>query len=208
MKLIGSYLSHFVRRVAIPLNIYGIEFELVEASVATDQDVIQKHSKLARVPSLVLDDGEILIDSDYILKEIDLMVPVADRLVPVSQDLNREYGQVLASLTGSMDKATAWFYESFRRPKVLVWDEWAGHLRSQLVGGILQVEERLGSDMAGPDYLFENRMTHADIAVGLVVPLGKLAAGELVNEKSCPKLCALADRMNSLDAFAATAASS
>ena len=201
MKLIGNYLSHFVRRVAIPLEIYGLEYELIEASVATDQDIIRQHSKLARIPSLVLDDGEVLIDSDYILVEIDAMVPESSRLLPGVP--GREYGQVIASLTGAMDKATAWFYELHRRPKELVWDEWGEHLRSQLAGGVLQVEERV--ELA-PDetFLFDNKMTHADIAVGLIYPLAAMAAPDVVSEESCPRLSQLSSHMNAMDAFKKT----
>lgn len=204
MKLIGTYVSHFVRRVAIPLKIYGIDFEQIDVSVATDQKVIRQHSKLARIPSLIMDDGDTLIDSDYILAEIDQMVDEAKRLRPLQTDNQRAYGQTLASLTGSLDKATAWFYEVHRRPKDLVWCEWADHLKSQLAGGVLQVEGHSKTFQNGSEFLFENRLTHADIAVGLAYPLAHLVSPDQVNDDSCPKLAALSNRMNQLDAFRTT----
>ncbi|NIB43529.1 glutathione S-transferase family protein [Pseudomaricurvus alkylphenolicus] len=206
MKLVGSYLSHFVRRVAIPLNLYGMDYTLLEVSVVKDQTLIREHSKLARIPSLVLDDGDVLIDSDQILMELDQLAPEADRLIPKEPRNRRQYGQVLACLTGAMDKATAWFYEAHRRPKDLVWDEWAEHLKSQLLGGVLQVEENPHIFAEGADYLFENRMTHADIAVGLIFPIAHMVDPEVVNEKTCPKLSALSTRFNELDAFKRTSA--
>lgn len=207
MKLVGTYVSHFVRRVAIPLKIYGINYDAIDASVTTDQAIIKQHSKLARIPSLVLDDGDVLIDSDYILAEIDSMVPENERLTVQNKSNRRHYGQVLAALTGAMDKATAWFYEAHRRPKEFVWDEWAEHLRTQLAGGVLQVEENPHIFANNSEYLFEDRLTHADIAAGLVYPLANMAAADLVNAESCPRLAKLALHMNSLDAFQTTSPS-
>ncbi|MCE2030172.1 glutathione S-transferase family protein [Sessilibacter corallicola] len=204
MKLVGTLLSHFVRRVAIPMQIYGIDYELVEASVVNDQDLIRNHNKLVRIPSLVLDDGDILADSNFILDELDLMVPDDVRLTPSKQENRRSYGQVIASLTGSMDKATAWFYEARRRPENLVWPEWAEHLSTQLAGGLIQVEEMAAENPSHSPYLFEDKITHADIAVGLVYPMANLVTPGLVNENTCPRMHALSKHMNATEAFMST----
>ena len=204
MKLVGSYLSHFVRRVAIPMHVYGIDYELVEASVVNDRELIRSHNKLARVPSLVLNDGDTLADSHFILQELDLMVPAEKRLTPSNAENQRAYGQIIASLTGSMDKATAWFYEARRRPEGLVWPEWAEHLRTQLAGGVLQAEE-VAAKLSGTDYLFEDKLTHADIRVGIIYPLASMVAPDHVSESTCPKLHAISQKVNALDAFKLTA---
>ena len=63
MILIGQYNSPFVRRVGIALHLYGMAFEHRPWSTFSDADRIAPFNPLRRVPTLVLDDGEALIES-------------------------------------------------------------------------------------------------------------------------------------------------
>jgi glutathione S-transferase len=67
MILIGQYDSPFVRRVAIALRLYGIGFEHRPWSTFGDAEKIAPYNPLRRVPTLVLDGGEALIESTIIL---------------------------------------------------------------------------------------------------------------------------------------------
>ena len=71
MILIGQYDSPFVRRVAIALRLYGIGYEHRPWSTFGDADRIAAFNPLRRVPTLVLDDGESLIESGAILDHLD-----------------------------------------------------------------------------------------------------------------------------------------
>ena len=71
MILIGQYDSPFVRRVAIAMRLYGIAFEHKPWSTFGDADKIAPYNPLRRVPTLVLDDGEALIESAMILDHLD-----------------------------------------------------------------------------------------------------------------------------------------
>ena len=68
MILVGQYDSPYVRRVAITLHHYGIAFKRNPISVFTDAADMAKINPLVRIPSLVLDDGEVLIDSGAIIR--------------------------------------------------------------------------------------------------------------------------------------------
>src|SRR5689334_2329113 len=74
MFLIGQYDSPFVRRVAIALRLYGLSFEHRPWSTFGDADKIAPYNPLRRVPTLVLDDGEALIESAIILEYLDELV--------------------------------------------------------------------------------------------------------------------------------------
>ena len=74
MILIGQYDSPFVRRVAIAMRLYGIAFEHRPWSTFGDADKIAPYNPLRRVPTLVLDDGEALIESAMILDYLDDLV--------------------------------------------------------------------------------------------------------------------------------------
>jgi glutathione S-transferase len=67
MILIGQYDSPFVRRVAIAMTLQGVAFEHRPWSVWADAEAIAPFNPLRRVPTLVLDDGEALIESSAIL---------------------------------------------------------------------------------------------------------------------------------------------
>ena len=62
MILIGQYDSSYVRRVGIALRLYAIPFEHRPWSIFGDAEQLQQVNPLIRVPTLILDDGESLID--------------------------------------------------------------------------------------------------------------------------------------------------
>ena len=67
MILVGQYDSPYVRRLAISLRVLGFEYQHDTRSVFADFDAMRKVNPLGRIPSLVLDGGETLIDSAAIL---------------------------------------------------------------------------------------------------------------------------------------------
>jgi glutathione S-transferase len=74
MILIGQYDSSFVRRVAIALRLYGLHFEHRPWSTFGDGDKIAPFNPLSRVPTLLLDGGEALIESTAIRDYLDELV--------------------------------------------------------------------------------------------------------------------------------------
>lgn len=71
MLLIGVNRSPFTRRVAITLNIYGVPFEQRPLSGFGNRAEVKSSNPLGRIPALVLDSGETLIDSDAIVDHLD-----------------------------------------------------------------------------------------------------------------------------------------
>src|SRR5215207_3850524 len=69
--LIGQFDSPFVRRVGIALKLYDVAFEHRPWSTFGDGDKIVPFNPLRRVPTLVLDNGETLIESAAILDHLD-----------------------------------------------------------------------------------------------------------------------------------------
>src|SRR4051812_50113018 len=63
MILIGQYDSPFVRRVAIALRFYDLPFEHRPWSTFGDADKIAPYNPLRRGATLLLDDGEGVIES-------------------------------------------------------------------------------------------------------------------------------------------------
>ena len=84
MRLVGGYGSPYVRRVAISLNALGLPFESNAVSVFENPDAVQQHNPLVRVPALVLDNGEELVESYAILDALDELAGPEKRLTPAS----------------------------------------------------------------------------------------------------------------------------
>ena len=52
MKLIGNFISPYVRRVAVSLNILELPFELEDLFVFKHPDVVRRYNPVVRIPVL------------------------------------------------------------------------------------------------------------------------------------------------------------
>jgi glutathione S-transferase len=84
MLLIGMFDSPFVRRVAISMKLLGIPFEHGNWSVGKDFDRIRNYNPLGRVPTLVTNSGETLMESSAILDYLDELAGPDRALLPRS----------------------------------------------------------------------------------------------------------------------------
>jgi glutathione S-transferase len=165
MILIGQYDSPFVRRVGIALTLYGMPFEHKPWSSFGDAARIRVYNPLTRVPTLVLDDGDVLTDSASMLDYLDSLVAADRRMFPVAEPARHRAMHVASLATGLGDKAVSLFYETLLHTAAS--DVWVERCRTQL-DTTLAV---LNADRAArtTDYWFGDRIGHADIAVAAVV---------------------------------------
>ena len=68
MKLIGMLDSPYVRRVAISLQLLDLKFEHQSLSVFRTFDEFSRINPVVKAPTLVCDDGAVLMDSTLILE--------------------------------------------------------------------------------------------------------------------------------------------
>jgi glutathione S-transferase len=199
MILIGQYDSPFVRRVGIALTLYGLPFEQRPWSVFGDADKIRAYNPLVRVPTLVLDDGEVLIESHSILDYLDRFVPADRAMFPPAEPARHQALKVAALATGLADKAVSLFYE--RRLHAEASEVWVDRCRAQ----ILSVLAVLEADRAGrsTDYWFGDRIGHADIAVAVAMRFLTDAHPGLAAMEQYPELRAMAARLEALPVFQA-----
>jgi glutathione S-transferase len=197
MMLIGQYDSPFVRRVGIALTLYDFPFEHQPWSTFADAEKIRPYNPLTRVPTLVLDDGMVLIDSHVILDYLDSLAPVERVLFPQTEPRRREALKVAALATGLADKAVSLFYE--KRLHSQVSDVWSGRCRTQMANVLAVLE----ADRAGraDAYWFGERIGHADIAVAVVLRFASEVHPDLVALSDYPALGAHAARLEALPAF-------
>ena len=144
MFLIGQYDSPFVRRVAIAMRLYGIPFEHKPWSTFGEGDKIAPYNPLRRVPTLVLDDGEALIESTAIIDYLDEIAREQDKLageamLPSRGADRRRQLRLCALATGLGDKAVSLLYERVLRKDGL--KLWVERCEAQ-IAGVLDVLEK------------------------------------------------------------------
>jgi glutathione S-transferase len=139
MKLIGRYDSPFVRRVGVSLHVLGLSFDHLPLSPFSQADEFRTHASIGRMPALILDDGETLIESGAILDYLDEVVGPASALIPSHGTQRRKALKLLGCATAACDKAVAINYER-RRPANLIYDDWIKRCRSQLVAALVELE--------------------------------------------------------------------
>ncbi len=198
MILVGQYDSPYVRRVAIALHHYGIAFTRNPISVFTDAAQMAAINPLVRIPSLILDDGEVLIDSGAILDHLDEVVGPARALTPRSGLERRRVMQLVAVATGAIDKAGAQVYERHFHAAGVVNEEWLARCRDQMRGGLAYLEGRLAGE-----WLELGRFTQADLTAAALAGYLKLRLSEIDMARDYPRLAALAARCEAMPSFVA-----
>lgn len=198
MILIGQYDSPFVRRVAIALRLYGMDYEHRPWSVFSDADRVAAFNPLKRVPILVRDDGEALIESTAILDALDEAAGAAALIAP-SGAARRQALKICALATGVADKAVSLVYERALHEHVSL--AWSERLEAQ-IGATL---DALQADWSGRNapYWFGERIGHADIAVTCALRFAAEAHPALFAGGRWPCLIRHAAACEALPAFCA-----
>nr|WP_249123212.1 MULTISPECIES: glutathione S-transferase N-terminal domain-containing protein [unclassified Bradyrhizobium] len=195
--MIGQYDSPFVRRVAIALRLYGVAFEHRPWSTFGDADKIAPFNPLRRVPTLVLDDGEVLIESAAILDYLDEQAGAARAMLPESGAPRRHALKVCALATGLGDKAVALVYERVLHKERS--ELWLVRCRTQ-IAAVLDVLEQDRASRTSP-WWFGPRIGHADIAVGCALRFTREAHPGVVDVAHWPALAAHATACEALPEF-------
>ena len=184
MILIGQYDSPFVRRVAIALRLYKIAYEHRPWSTFGDAERIAPFNPLRRVPTLVLDDGEALIESGAILDYLDESVGPSRAMIAQSGAARRRALKVCALATGLADKSVSLIYERVLHQATS--EQWIARCRTQ-IADVLTALESTRIESASP-FWFGAAIGHADIAVACALRFTSEAHPGLFDQQRWPAL--------------------
>jgi len=200
MILVGQYVSPYVRRVAISLRLLGFAYEHDTRSVFRDFSSMRKTNPVGRIPSLILEDGEVLIDSAAILDWLDEAVGPSRSLVPPSGSDRRRALRLIALATGAIDKNITSAYERLVRPEKLRWQDWIARCRKQAEGAL--------EALAIEPWPASAALDQAQITTACMFRFVREADPELLPSGRYPNLDALAQRCEETAVFKATAPAS
>ena len=133
IKLIGMLDSPYVRRVAISLELYGVEFESHPLSVFSSFDAFSRINPAVKAPTLLLDNGIRLMDSSLILAYFEGQASPARKLLPVDPLAQASDLQTLGFILAAGEKAVQNVYEHNLRPAEKQHNPWIERITIQLL---------------------------------------------------------------------------
>ena len=133
MKLIGLLDSPYVRRVAISLELYGIECELEKLSTFGSCTAFSRINPVLKAPTMLLDDGTRLMDSTLILNYFETLAAKEKKLLPVRPHDLAEDLQLLGLILAACEKTVQYVYEQRLRPAEKQHQPWIDRITGQLL---------------------------------------------------------------------------
>src|SRR3979409_1549999 len=160
MLLIGVNRSPYTRRVAITLHAYGLAFEQKALTGFAHRAEVRTSTPLGRIPALVLDNGEVLVDSGAIIDHLDEVHGRERALTPPAGADRRAVLRVAALMMGACDKGLHAAYERNHHPPEKVHQPWIDDCMAQMTLALAAVEAMVAPQQ---DYLLLGRLTQADV---------------------------------------------
>ncbi|MFT3931478.1 MAG: glutathione S-transferase [Spongiibacteraceae bacterium] len=162
MRLIGMLDSPYVRRTAISLDLLGISFTHEAVSVFKDFEHFKTINAVVKAPTLVCDDGEVLMDSSLILQFIEAIQPLSLWSSDV-KELQHEMRAVSLALA-ACDKCVQLIYERNLRPANLHYEPWKTRVTQQILAAFSALEREVALSRTA----FENTRSQASVTSAVV----------------------------------------
>lgn len=199
MQLIGMLDSPFVRRVAITMRMLDIRYEHNPLSIFRTYDEFRQLNPLVKVPTLICDDGEMLVDSNLI---IDYIESLAGRsLMPSDLSVRRVALQRIGTALVAMEKVAQRIYELKVRPEEYRYEPWLVRLNEQLLSAIDAMEKSVTE--LDHDWMFGEQPTQADVTTAVAWRFINYAAPAIADIAPRPALAAFSVRAEELPEFLA-----
>lgn len=190
MKLIGMLDSPYVRRVAISLQLLELPFEHQSLSVFRTFNEFSQVNPVVKAPTLVCDDGTVLMDSTLILQYAEALA--GRSLLPAEpQDLARALRTVGLALA-ACEKAVQIVYERGLRPADKQHEPWVTRVTGQLLAACDGLEQAMPTSM-----------DQAGVSTAVAWEFIQKSVPDAVPASRYAKLAAFSQAAEALPAFAA-----
>ena len=143
MQLIGMLDSPYVRRVAVSLQLLGLRFEHRSVSVFSAFEQFQQINPVVKAPSLVCDDGEVLMDSTLILEYAEGLTAAGKSLVPAGAAERQHVLRLIGLALAACEKSVQIVYERNLRPAEKQHMPWVSRITGQLLAAYAALEAEL-----------------------------------------------------------------
>ena len=190
MKLTFSPASPFARKVRIAAIETGLidKIEFTPATVAPGQanEEYSKITPLKKLPVLILDNGDVILDSYVIVEYLDELAG-GGKLIPVSGPERWKVKSAHSLLQGMLDSMLLCRYEGMVRPEPLRWKAWSDDHWNRAWTGMARFENK-------PDVL-SGPFNIAQIGLVCVLGYADFRFADCGWRKAYPKLDAFHQKM-------------
>ncbi|ETK17969.1 putative glutathione S-transferase [Pseudomonas sp. FH4] len=181
MKLVGMLDSPYVRRVAIALELYGVDFEQQSLSVFSTFKEFSRINPVVKAPTLVLDDGTVLMDSSLILDYFEALAPADKKLLPQTAAARARDLQVIGLALAACDKSVQIYYEHNLRPAEKLHEPWLDRVTGQLLAAYSGLEQLLANPQG-------ESLSQASLSVAVAWSFSRYAVPSVVKAEDFPNL--------------------
>jgi glutathione S-transferase len=200
MQLIGYMDSPFVRRVAVTAQFLGIPYEHRELSIFRDFDEFSAISPLVKVPTLVCDSGEVLVESTLIIDYLESLAEAGKTLLPQVDEERVRALQLIGIALVANEKVAQIIYETKQRPVELQHPPWIERLEQQLRGAIDLLHIAVGD---GATWFFKSGVSQADITAAIAWRFVQHVVADKIPADDYPGLVNFSARAEELAEFIA-----
>lgn len=200
MKLVGMRDSPYVRRVAISMKLMGLAFEHERVSVFRHMDRFREINPVIKAPSLICDDGTVLMDSTLILDYLEHCVAAGNGLMPSGGEPRKSALRLIGICMAANEKNVAMVYEKDQRPADKRHQPWLDRAVGQVHAAMGLLEE--AAQDAKP-WLGGERLNAADVAVAVCWRFCQHYNAQEIPASRYPALVAYSARAEALPEFAA-----
>lgn len=191
--------SPYVRRVAISLQLLGIDFRHESVSVFRGFESFRRINPVVKAPTLVCDDGEVLMDSSLMLEYAEALARPRSLLPADVRRLQHELRLVGLALA-AIEKSVQIIYERGLRPAEKVHQPWIDRVTTQLLAAYGALEEEAGRR---PIDVSRAGIGQAGISVAVAWYFTQQLLPEVVPAARFPHLQALSEAAEALPEFIA-----
>ena len=200
MQLIGMLDSPYVRRVAISLQLLGLRFEHRSISVFSTFAQFQQINPVVKAPTLVCDDGEILMDSTLILEYAEALAAPRKSLMPKGVAERQHALRVIGLALAACEKSVQIIYERNLRPPEKLHEPWVTRVTGQLHAAYEALEKEVADR---PLAVTSAAITQAGVSAAVVWHFTQQMLPEVVPAQNYPGLREFSARAEALPEFAA-----
>jgi glutathione S-transferase len=193
--------SPYVRRVAISLRLMGLEFELSQVSVFRGFDEFKAINPVVKAPTLVTDDGVVLMESGLILEYAERLAGPSRSLMPAGEHEYTEALHVTGLALAACEKTVQIVYERNLRPPGKQHQPWLDRIQGQLLAAFGELEKEMAPQVA---WSGGNRLMQPDIIAAVAWRFAQHTVPEIVKAANFPSLAAHSGRAEILPAFVET----
>ena len=201
MVLIGMLDSPYVRRCAVSLKLMDVAFEHRALSVFRNFDEFRKVNPVVKAPTLVCDEGTVLMDSTLILDYLEATVAPGKRLLSQDLDARRRALHVIGFALAAADKNVNIVYEKEQRPADKMHPGWMARIVGQANVAFAQLEPMAAK--AKP-WLHGDRFTAAEVMTAVAWRFSQFYNAAEIPAARYPALVAYSARAEALPEFAST----